>query len=436
MHKWYRLDNAAIVFPSVSGSKNSSVFRFAVVLKEQVNPVSLQKAVDIVMPRFPMFTVRLRQGIFWNYLDENRHPLKIKKEINPPCEPISDQDDGYSLRVLYHRYRISIEMFHALTDGGGAIELLKTLVYYYFLIEGHEINHENKILLAKDAISRDELEDSFSANYTPIYAESISSPASYHLKGVRLEGADASTISGVTNGDQLNQLAKSYSGSITAYLASLLLMSIYQTRKAENTQKKPIVIAVPVNLRPVFHSKTLKNFFTVVNVGAYMNDEMTLKELVPQIQEMLLQKTSKSNLQSAINHNVNFERNLASKFVPLFVKKIAVRIGFGYLSERRKTITLTNLGRMNLPKEMLELIEHAEIFAYPTQHSPMACGVISCGDKLTISFIKNIVDTDVPQYFFSHLASQEGLEVFVYSNSIEEKFEESLQKETTRPESS
>lgn len=424
MYKWYRLDNAAKVFPSVTGNKNSSVFRFAAILYEEVDPIALQQAVDIVMPRYPMFSVRLRKGIFWNYLDANKHSLVIQQETNPPCGQIdSARDGGYMLRVLYSGHRLSIEMFHALTDGSGAIEFFKSLLYYYFKCSGHEFPHEGKVKLGEEASPQEEVEDSFSKHYTPIYSESTRNPRSFHIRGVSYGDGDNSLVHGVVDSKAINLVAKKYGGSITSYLASLLIYSIYQTRSHQRDATKPIVIAVPVNLRNSFPSKTLRNFFNVINVGAYMDEEMTLEKLVPLIQEMLIQKTNKTYLQSSINNNVNFERNVASKFVPLFVKNYFVRLGFDHLSESKKTITLTNLGRVDLPSEMFHYIQHMEIAAYPTQKSPVACGLISCNDRLTITFIKNIVETDILQYFYSHLATIEGLEVDVYSNQLAHTYE-------------
>lgn len=424
MYKWYRLDNAAKVFPSVTGERNSSVFRFAAILHEEINPEILQQAVDTVMPRFPMFSVRLRKGIFWNYLDSNTHNLVVQKETTTPCRQIdSATDGGYMLRVIYGRHRLSLEMFHALTDGSGAIELFKSILYYYFKLSGHSFAPEGKIKLTEEASLQDEVEDSFSKHYTPIYSESTRNPKSFHIRGVPYDDGDNSLIHGVFDGQALNQVAKKYNGSITSYLASLLIYSIYQTRNHQRDSKRPIVIAIPVNLRAAFPSKTLRNFFNVVNVGAYMDDDMTMEKLVPLVQEMLIQKTNKTYLQTSINNNVNFERNVASKFVPLFVKNYFVRIGFDHLSESKKTITLTNLGRVDLPTEMYSLIKHMEITAYPTQKSPMACGLISCGDRLTLSFIKNIVETDIIQYFYSHLATIEGLDIELYSNNLEHSYE-------------
>ena len=152
-------------------------------------------------------------------------------------------------------------MFHALADGSGALELLKSILYYYFEFQGIEIDTSQQgILKANETVKSQEMEDSFSENYTPVYAETFSSPPSYHIKGITLDEYETSVISGLVNSRELNAIAKSYGGSITSYLASVLIYSIYHARAKQQRTKKPIVIAVPVNLRKAFPSETLRTF--------------------------------------------------------------------------------------------------------------------------------------------------------------------------------
>ena len=63
--RWDKLDNTAHVFPVIAGSEMTNVYRISVVLKEEVQQDLLQQALDIVLPKFEIFHVRLRQGIFW-----------------------------------------------------------------------------------------------------------------------------------------------------------------------------------------------------------------------------------------------------------------------------------------------------------------------------------------------------------------------------------
>ncbi|MDD4140656.1 MAG: hypothetical protein PHX81_10575, partial [Eubacteriales bacterium] len=57
---WYRLDNAAKIYPAIMRTRHTTVFRLAALMREPVNPDQLQQALDMTMPRFPQFAVRLR----------------------------------------------------------------------------------------------------------------------------------------------------------------------------------------------------------------------------------------------------------------------------------------------------------------------------------------------------------------------------------------
>ena len=69
---WFKLDNAGKVFPGQSTSKWSNIFRMSVILKEKIDPELLARAVEMVMPRFPCFDVRLRKGMFCYYFEKKR----------------------------------------------------------------------------------------------------------------------------------------------------------------------------------------------------------------------------------------------------------------------------------------------------------------------------------------------------------------------------
>ena len=69
--KWDRLDNTAHLFPVIAGEDMTNVYRISVTLKEPVIGATLQRALDMLLPKFDGFNVRLRQGIFWYYFEEN-----------------------------------------------------------------------------------------------------------------------------------------------------------------------------------------------------------------------------------------------------------------------------------------------------------------------------------------------------------------------------
>ena len=63
--KWFRLDNAAMIFPPVSGKNSPNTFCFSATLNEKVDKDILQKSVSQVVQSEDTFRVRLKKGLFW-----------------------------------------------------------------------------------------------------------------------------------------------------------------------------------------------------------------------------------------------------------------------------------------------------------------------------------------------------------------------------------
>lgn len=422
MKNWYKLDNAAKLFPSVVNRKNSSVFRISVVMKEEVDGSVLQKAVNHIYGRFPIFFTRMRSGIFWNYMDELEHNFKVVEESGFPCGTIDmKNNDGYMLKIFYYHKRISFEAFHSLTDGSGGIEFVKTLVYYYLYFMGKEISPENKLLLTEDGVSLYESEDSFTKYYEELpdkteqdKGDELSYEA-YKITGTPFDLHGNNITTGIMSAHALNALAKAQGTTITPYLAAVLMQSIYKSG-IKPGNKKPIVVAIPVNLRKLFPSKTLRNFFSVINLAYDPNRSMDLADVIGEFTAQLKAKTEKQCLQKNISDNVRYEQNVVTKFVPLFVKRVIIRFGFDMLGERKKTITLTNVGNVSIPTDMSRHVKYFEANIYPTHKSPINCAVCSVDDKLAISFSRTIIEPDIIRCFFSFLANEAGLDVVLYSN--------------------
>ncbi len=118
--RWRKLDNAALVFPAVTGKNDTRVFRVYCRLKETVEPEILQKALDITMEKYPLYQAVLRKGLFWYYLERRDIQPLVKPETEPPCSDLYVPDQKSLLfQVTYYKDRIQFEVFHALTDGTG-----------------------------------------------------------------------------------------------------------------------------------------------------------------------------------------------------------------------------------------------------------------------------------------------------------------------------
>ena len=122
----------------------SNVYRISVTLKELIQPEALQQALDMVLPKFDLFNVRLRSGVFWYYFEENNAPApKVTEESAFPCRFIvRNKNRNYLFRVTYYKYRINLEVFHVLTDGMGGINFLKELTYQYLRLVHPELRRD------------------------------------------------------------------------------------------------------------------------------------------------------------------------------------------------------------------------------------------------------------------------------------------------------
>ena len=160
---WYKLDLSAIVYPTLQRRNFSSVYRISVLLKEDVVPDLLQKAVDLTLPRFPTFKVTMKKGVFWRYLEPNNRPGPfVEPDIVNPCMPMSFKNrNRYLIRVYYYQKRISLEVFHSLADGSGALCLLKTLTAVYLRLKGYRIPDGHGVLDIDAKPDPEELENAY-----------------------------------------------------------------------------------------------------------------------------------------------------------------------------------------------------------------------------------------------------------------------------------
>lgn len=417
MNKWTKLDNAAIIFPSVAKAKNSTIYRVSTVLKEAVLPVRLQQALDMTVKRYPMMTMRIHKGLFWRYMEYDDEPLRVKREDDYPCHPLQDRMTMEALlKVFYYQRRISVEVFHAISDGSGAMEFLKTLVFEYLRILGKAVEPEGKVKTATEEINPEELEDSFHRYYMPGRPPKIKNTKAYQITGTYFEPYGNNVTQGVVSASALRQIAKKQGATLTEFLLALLMYTIYRQSSQDRKDHRPIKVSVPVNLRTMFPSKTLRNFFSVALFEISSRQEQSLFKILCAIKEQSLKNYSKKVLQEAIIRNINLEKIKIARFIPLPIKDIIVKNRYFLYNDKLRTCTMTNLGRVELPQTMTPYVERMEVVFYPTANNPLNCGLCTVNDNMTISFSRTIRENRIIGDFFRYLSQEYGLEVKIYSN--------------------
>ena len=113
--------------------------------------------------------------------------------------------------------------------------------------------------------------------------------------------------------------------------------------------------------------------------------------------------------------NLYAEKLMAVRMMPLFLKNIAMRAVFNAVGERKSCLSMSNLGAVELPEEMLPYVQRFDFILGVQATAPSNCGVISFKDKLYINFIRNIQEPTLESHFFRVLHDL-GLTVEVQSN--------------------
>ncbi|GFI21274.1 hypothetical protein IMSAGC011_00035 [Lachnospiraceae bacterium] len=415
--RWDKLDNTAHLFPVIAGESMSNVYRISVTLTERIEPELLQQALDIVLPKFDGFNLRLRQGVFWYYFEENgKTAPKVREESTFPCRYIHpNRNNNYLFRVTYYKYRINLEVFHVLTDGMGGINFLKELTYQYLRLLHPELKGDKGDLLASStSLNR---EDSFLKNYRKSSEKGYQTKKAYLAKGEHLSPGEFGIMHGYMQIPQLKEVCHRYGASINEYLVTVFIWSVYTECMHGMPSDKPIRVAVPVNLRPYFNSITTKNFFAMVSAEFHpINEEYTFEEVLEIVKNSLKQQINKENLERLFSYNVSNEKVFAARAVPLLFKNLAMRVIYTQ-SALANTSTITNIGNITVDELYRPYVEmfHSCLAMSKGQH--IKGNICSYGAILVFSFSYDLADPSIQRGFFRKIAA-DGVNVEIESNGV------------------
>ncbi len=397
----FDIDLSARFYPIIATKKSQSMFRVGATLVDEVDRATLERALNDTIGRFPQYKVRLKKGYAWHYFETNDEPIKVFDMPSAMLRPIDEKEtNGYLFRVCVEGRDIILEIFHALTDGNGAIAFLKTFIFRYRQLQGVNVCLQDGIYDIKEKPTDEEMQDSFIPNYKPLGMDfkTLAGSVPHKIEGTLKAGPFARNIVSAKAQDILAK-AKELGVSYTAYTVALLAKSIMQI----SSPQKPIVLMVPINLRNIYNSKTLRNFVTFVRIVIQPNSKFALQEYAKEVATQIKDKSSKDRMDEFISTTVKAQRNVVLKIVPLCVKAFFIKVGRLFMKSRQ-TIICSNLGVHNLPKELgvERLIFNLNVSKNNTQN----VGIITTNGVSTISITSCIKEKALPQTYFNEFVSQ------------------------------
>ena len=416
--RWDKLDNTAHLFPSIAGESMTNVYRISVTLKEEVQVEFLQQALDMILPKFDGFNLRMRTGVFWYYFEENgKKAPKVTEEAMFPCRFIrQNKNRNYLFRVTYYKSRINLEVFHVLTDGMGGINFLRELTYQYLRLSHPELGEQYGNRLHKDTSLN--TEDSFLQNYRKSrFEKSYKSEKAYILKGSMFPEGKMGIIHGHMPVDAVKRAAKKYDATINEFLVAVFIWAIYQEYLKGMPSKRPITTSVPVNLRPYFNSVTTKNFFVMVTATFHPKTEnQPFEDVIGEVKESLREQITKEHLEEIFSYNVTGEKTMILRTIPLVFKKIGMKYIYN-MAASANTATITNLGNIQVAPEYEDYVDHFSVILSRSKGQNLKMCLCSYKGTLTSTISSVMKDTKLQKAFYRYLVAND-IPVTIESNGV------------------
>lgn len=438
---WVRLDNASNIFLAAMSNRDSKVFRFSAEVSDIVDSDLLQQALNKVYDQYKLYHSVLRRGIFWYYLEESDLKPTVQLDTNPTCEPLYHFDRRELLfRVVYWKKRISIEVFHVLSDGTGAMWFLQDLLTEYLRLRHPEID-TSEFQMSRYMHDKSS-EDSFARHFrikeqknfykatqpalekfddVRIKAKKLFVPklhtdkiSVYRYKGTYTPDNRPRVVEMDMPVKDIIRLAKREQVSLTLFLTALFMESI---RKCATDFRgdETMAVSVPVNLRQYFPSESARNFFAVTRLEyTYKKDKAnTISEICQELKEQFEPQLTKEYLENWLKRLIYFEYHPVGRLVPRPLKDFILKL-INYNNNRYLTIAISNLGRVSFPEIVDSCIK--EVYFHTIAVRPQFC-TISHNDVLTISFTSPFVETAIFQEYARHLTN-EGIPVTISVNKV------------------
>lgn len=394
---WRSLDNAAKLFSAASSPKDTRVFRFYCELKEEVKEEILQEALNQTIQKYPVFLSVMRKGLFWHYLEKSELRPVVREEYKEPCSSLYVRDKKTLLfEVTYYKKRINFEVFHALTDGTGATEFLRELVKnYLYLI--HEEDLEPVELSNQYLTVKDQEDDSFSRYYDPDFPRKKKKK----IRAVQIKkggkGYEELQINEASMSvKELLGIAREKKVSMSVLLTAAFICAIHE-EMSRMQEKKPVILMVPVNLRKIFPSDSMLNFFGYIEPGyQFGGGKDSFEDVLEAVKLYFQENLSKEHMAGRMNELIAIEKHKILKWAPLELKNRCIRAG-AKMAEQEVTAVLSNMSVVKMPEDYAQYIEKFGVYTSTNRTELCIC---SFQDTLSLGFTSRYDSTNTQRNFY------------------------------------
>ena len=302
-------------------------------------------------------------------------------------------------------------MFHALTDGTGALEFLNIIVLDYLKLKSP--GKYDDVTIHSGASAGDLSQDSYRQFFgNKNLSRSASVAKAYRPSGFKLPYNQLQFFEIHMPTAEIRPRAKELKVSLTSYLGACWMLAI-RDEMPPRKYNIPVTISLPVNLRNYYPSYTARNFFNSVSVTHVFDKDITLEELAVEFDAQLKSQLTEENIKKQMDSFETMEYVAPVRAVPLFIKQLVVR-HFTKKSNKKVSMVFSNLGVQKPPEKISDrIVNYSGFCSTNTMFSTM----FGYKDDLTLGVSSAYINTGVVKNFVRNL-SQSGVNIRVYATEV------------------
>jgi NRPS condensation-like uncharacterized protein len=291
-----------------------------------------------------------------------------------------------------------------------------SVVCEYLRRIGIEIEPGEHLMRPGEAVPAAEYEDSFQRIYRPGVPKSPDHSPAYHVGGIPFRGYR--TVTAALPLRAALDTAKSFGGTLTEYIVSAYMASIKSVYEQQlegliKPKNHTIRIEVPVNMRRIHPSSTMRNFSLFVSPGIDLRlGDWSFEDIHKRVHHEMNIQVQPQELAQQIARNVGGERSKLVRIVPRVVKNAFLGYMRRTIGDRSYSGVVSNLGPFLLPPEAAPYVKSVGFLLGANTAYKTCCAVVSYDKTLYVTFGSVIQNRAVERGVFRRFAA-DGIPVTI-----------------------
>lgn len=393
----FELGPASTMFLMGRSEQRNYLVRLSLTLKELIEEMILQTALERTIEKYPYFFVRFITNQNRLFAEPSAFIPAVKEKQNTSSLKLWKDHENCEARVTYSGETIFLEFSHAVSDGKGGMEFLTYLAAAYLSLR----YHEESILQSIRPIQKEcQLENGYRKFAKGFQTKRLRGTA-FQIKGnpgtMKISTYCLSVV-------EIKQAAKMQGVSITEFMAALLCQSIagVQREQFSESRQKRIRLLIPINLRTRFPCNTMRNFSLNASLETTPKETEDLLELCSMFRQQMQSAVKTEKLAGQCTSVSKICDSGIVKSLPLPIKKWLVQTGLD-LPSSGSSLTFSNMGEILWPEELKSHVEALEMVFSTKPGTPYSCAAISINGKMRLTLMRTILEPVLEQQLESIL---------------------------------